>query len=668
MNDTANIKILVNNSRFELDYESATDLGIKFNRVVDDLQDLGSRKGDFSYTFKLPITDINKQAFNFADTHATKRVFVNQTYDCQVLNNNKLLLEGLIELTGLQNGYFNAVFYSKFTELLDGLTGTKLNELKTFDNITSWDFEVTMHNHIDAGFANSDEADYQFPFVFYNTFHTPFSLLDTAGTDDRSRSFGEPDDDYQNHYYMLNSQKLAAVKSENSVFFHQMPLAIYMKTILEKLLESAGWSLGGSFFDRADMKKIIMLYTGDNDVYDRARVLAADSESGTIELRLEEFLPDMDGIEFIKGLINTFNLYFFIDTKQRSISFETYNTLFNTTTNPYNITDKVDHSTAVFSRIEDYDPSVTFKVGSSANQRIDGDSQILTDNTDLSTGTFAKGTDEHFSNVFNKQGLTQGTISVPFGEPAIKKFILRNDYNFAGADLIAGDWNVFVPNISKQSPTDNANKKFFKKESHSTLFNTEDLMTHTGSPTLMFYYGVSQNDHIPKVGKGFAKDFMYVNMPENASNSNLRLPYCSPFQYKSKESRGNIEDYLTLINGDFGTYGKTRLAAEATYLQGLFFNMGTIASNEELETEFSLTFSDDDTLHDTLYTKFHRPKYSRYKDSELLSAVMQMSSVDWDEMQINRCIEYNNEYYHIVSIENYDPVLGISNINLIKVL
>ena len=82
--------------------------------------------------------------------------------------------------------------------------------------------------------------------------------------------------------------------------------------------------------------------------------------------------------------------------------------------------------------------------------------------------------------------------------------------------------------------------------------------------------------------------------------------------------------------------------------------------------DYSLTFGEDDTFNETLWTKFHKEKYKLYTDSELMECEMRMNDVDWNEMQINRPIRYNNENYSIISIDNYNVVNRTAKLKLIK--
>ena len=136
MAGVTNIKIIVED-RWELDYESPESLGIKFNRTTEDFADLSKRFGEFSYTFSIPQTKTNSEAFEWAGEKGRKGVFVGTQKSCRVYNNNKLLLDGVIELRSIKVGVYNCAFFSKFTQLLDVIEDKNLKDI-TDEEIGVW--------------------------------------------------------------------------------------------------------------------------------------------------------------------------------------------------------------------------------------------------------------------------------------------------------------------------------------------------------------------------------------------------------------------------------------------------------------------------------------------------------------------------------------------------
>ena len=69
-----NIKIITSSGK-QVDYKEAKDLGIKMNRIGDDLTNPDSRYGEFSYSFSLPMTRNNIEIFGYAGTPDVKNIF-----------------------------------------------------------------------------------------------------------------------------------------------------------------------------------------------------------------------------------------------------------------------------------------------------------------------------------------------------------------------------------------------------------------------------------------------------------------------------------------------------------------------------------------------------------------------------------------------------------------
>lgn len=283
MANTNRIRIIVYGQ--ELDYKSAEDLGIKFNRVVDDLNDLSKKFGDFSYSFNLPITKNNSRIFGYANSHGKRNKFKpNQDLPCEVYNNDALLLDGVISLQGITSESFDCIFYSKLKEFSDIIKDKELKELN-FDEI-SFNYETTMINHINADYANSDEALFQFPLVFYSTYYCQYSIYN--GENDYAGNPIIADQVYQNFYYCFNS---VSTSKFNHFYHHQFPMSFYIIRIMEQIFIDAGWTLGGQFWNNEDVKKIVMLYAGEQDVYDQAT--GVESGTGAVQLKPAKMLPKM---------------------------------------------------------------------------------------------------------------------------------------------------------------------------------------------------------------------------------------------------------------------------------------------------------------------------------------------------------------------------------------
>lgn len=659
------IKILTD--RGELIPKEGIDLNIQFNRIVDDLQDVSNRFGDFTYDFDLPIIKENSIVFGYSNSHGMKKLFPkNRNISCQIYKNNSLLLNGVVNLEAVTRDTYRCKFYSKFKELIDDLTEVgedgKEKSLRSLNlpTILNWKYEGSIIEHINADYKNSDETTHQYPLCYYSTMYCQKSYY-SGSTENRGGKF-TADSPYQNFYYCLNS----IGGNENRMYEHQYPPAIYLVSIVKQIMIDAGWKLGGQFFNGDNVKKIVLTYAGDEDIYDQATGIYSGNTS--LGLQLSKFLPDMSQAEFLKGVINYFNLYFKIDINNKIIELEPYDVFFNNADNidSYDITQKINLDTVEFSYIQNNNPTIKFKPAN--NQKTFGDNRVMSGATNNAyTQRWLSGSSKAYNQVFNRVGTTE-KIEVPFAEPNVKKHIMYNNYNYGGVNKSAGEHFIYLPLLSKQSPTDNDGMKFNKNDDETYVFNDESSIKFAGDCTLMYYYGLSTCDFENKTGKGGISNYMYTNIYSGSTLYRQRIGVCSPWQL-SNYNQDQINKYLDGVRTMNNPNIDDRSTITASYLKSLWqiigYSTGVLPA---LETEYSLVFDDQPYLHKTLWSVFHKNKWNRYANSELLTATMRMTEYDWEEMQINRPIQYNKEIYNIVSIEGYDPIQNSANITLIKKL
>ena len=640
-------------------------MGIKFARRVDDFNDLSKRFGDFSYTFNIPITKVNSQIFNFAAAHGKPNIFLNQSYPCQVYNNNKLLIDGTIELVGvdLQNAVFNVVLHSKISEFIDYITGKNLTDLH-FPTLV-FQYEKTIVDWTNKNYKNSDEALLQFPLVFYNTFYTPFTVYSGLTSMDGNTFPDAGDNVYQNFMYMFNTTPLP--HTPNEMFYHQFPPAVYMVRIMQQIFADAGWTLGGSFWQNDDIKKIVCLYVGETDVYDRAGVSGHTSGFTSPDKALNPalFMPaNIKQIDFVKGVINAFNLYFNIDIQNKIVNFESWYTWFGNRNNPVDLTDLIKRDTMVLQKADNANPSITFKP--SGNQYILGDNYIARNYSEnINSLIFYTGNPSQLQYVFNKVGSASDiNIDIMFGEPQTHRMWLYQDSaDYGGTGY--GYQQIFLPMISKQTPTDNGGKPFNAGTGNTQSFNTEATIQYAGEMSMYYYLGQSTSDIYP-VDSVPLKDLLYINVPTGYSAiiQKMKFGYCTPWMINI--NRVNIKEFysgLTSQNLAFKVRGRDIVTC--SYLQGAY-DMLTRNDKNINQTGFSLVFDDDNTYHETLYTKFHQAKYDKYQNNNLLVADCIMTDELWNNLQINVPILYYGEIYHLVQIDSYDPINNICNITIIK--
>jgi hypothetical protein len=640
----------------ELTIQDSESLGIVFNRIADDLTDLSTKYSDFSYDFEIPIVDSNNTIFSYASVEGNRRIFrKNQNIPCKVYLNDALLLDGLINLISINNTSYSCVLYSKYKDFVDGVGETLLRDLE-IEEIPLWEYEESMVQHMltEGISGNSDSTTYQFPLCKYSTYFTPYSIY-SGSTDNRGHTI-LADESYQNFYYLFNNKG----SSNNRMFIHQFPPSIYLVSVVEAVLRRGGYKLGGQFFNLENTKKIILTYAGDEDIYDQAT--GAISGSTGVTLQIGRFLPDTKCIDFINDILSTFNLYFDVDINNKIIRFNTWQSLFGDVFDPYDITKNVDKTTIEYSQVETNNPTIMFK--ESNNLNIMGDNYVVDDTSNNAyTQSWTKVSNVMFDNTFNRIGdETSDEIEVGFAAPTIQRTRIWNDTNRYGVVHAATDHVIYLPCLTAQSPTDNDNKKFNKATGDTYLFNTEDTIKFKGDWTLMYYYGISTSSFENKTGKGSIADYMYINIYVNNVLYRVPIGIASPFQLFNY--RDEIDNWLGSLT--IAKYSDRRTII-ASYLQSIWQLMGTNsgAPTDKL-TDYSLVFDDNNYFHKTLWSEMHSKKYDRYRNGKLLTATMRMNVTDWNEMKLGRPVKYSKTIYHIVSIEDYNPISNVATINLIE--
>lgn len=656
------LRIIVNGQN--LDYTSAEDLGLSFQRIADDEVDMSKRYGEFSYSFDVPKTKNNNVIFNNINSVGSKNIFKkNRDLPCVVFNNDELLLSGVISLESVNDGTYSCVLYSNLKEFSDFIADKTLQQLQ-FPVIT-WDYETSIVAHINNDYQTSDDTYWQFPLTYYTTYFTPYNTFKNK-VDYKSVTFDIKAYAHQQYFYLMNN---VTSNTPNRFYHHQFPPAFYVVSLLDQIFKDAGWTYSGQFFNQESTKRLVMLYSGDNDLYDRAISASASdyddvggiiSTSGlTTPLYPAKLCVDMLQSEFLNGIMNMFCLYPIVDTQNKSIKFSTFSELFGDTFNPYNITDKVFKDTVKFSYNTNNDPSIYFT--DSENFRVNGDNATSSGTTNnASTMVWKTVNNNNLDSFFNHRGGTSD-IELPFAAPTVKKTLVWNNNNISGTVTNSDTHTIFQPLMSSNTPY--KAQEFAGNTGDTYVFNDEGTISFDGAPTIHFYHGKSNTDIINRSGKGAASLYYYTNIYTNGVQNRVPICFCSPFMVST------YRDAIDAHSAAVDSMDSVKTIA-STYLRSIWNNLGTINTEDYtgFQAPYSLVFDSSSYLHDTLWTKFHQPKYERYQKSEVLEADMRMTTFDWNQMQLNRPILYNNEIYHIIEISGFNPITQTASLRLLKTL
>lgn len=665
MADINNIRIELSNGE-RLDYQSETSLGIKLNRIADDFIDPSKRFGEFSYTFNLPKTKNNDRIFEFPDAKGRIRIFVGKTFECDVFNNNQQLLSGIIELVGITDDTYQCRFYSKITQLVDELKGKKLNDMTYLDTV-DWEYEVSIINHI-RGVNRIPHVE--FPMSYYQT---PF----ISGGTRLGMVTTRAEINLALVYNYMNTNSGFNYNRRNPRYEAAFPPAIYLKSIMDGIFADIDWTYNSSFFNRADIQKIIIPFVGSGQDFSGA---VTDVTGGTDQLNLNKLLPKIGQAEFLKTVLNTFNLYMIPDVVNKSVVIETYNVLFADNSNPYPInvfdyeknyldtanliTTKDDGGNELplgFNRIMDYaaltGDNPTYIVNTSIDVRTAISKPVLSQ-------TYGK---ETFNKLWNK---TTGTKEIKLSLSACNyyPYTLINDRSRFNATTTALPYfTVGIPLISPQTPQNNEGKDFAESiEQNFVEGNDPSNFDYKGGLKMAYYYGAAAYNKSIDGGLTAYNDWQWVGIATGGTVTAptfARVPVCiaSPFILLSTEQFEDLKANIPLSSLEY----TDERGAEIHSILLTYYSAGDYVNDTHEPTTFSLTFGEN-SVYDNIYTTFHKKKYDDLENSYLLSGSIRMDENDWAAMQLNRTLLFDNELYKLVSIKGYDPIQRIASIEMIK--
>jgi hypothetical protein len=661
MADINNIKIQLYDGSL-IDYISAESLGIKFSRIADNFNDPSKKYGDFSYTFNLPKTKNNDRIFEFPDAKGRTGIFNGKSFECRVFNNNELLLDGIIELTTVNRDSYGCNFYSNFTLLVDELKDKNLKDLK-YDPINiaafSNNVERFIVSHINADYENSDEADFQFPLIKYTTFFSPdLNFSDREGNSEIAK-----ENRFEKIYNNYRNFIIPATEISNGLYFHQLPPAFYLVFYLKKIFEEAGFELSGSWINKSEIKRIIIPFIGDS--IDRSGLY--NPTNNTLNLKL--FFLDIKQIDFLKNILLYFNLYIVTDFKKKTIKLESFQEI-NKLLNPYNITSKLDFDT-VKKEKNNLDVILNYKENDNNNKSgvilpiTTQDKFLLEFNNyiyfhQIIYNRYQIPFFDYYNTVLNINNLVNKnfgnkTINFDINVPNYNTILLDNYRNINNTTIDIDGFEFFRNFISIPILTvdtlNNAPLFFEEGENTYPLANRPDKMNYNGDMMLVYYYGrnVNQNKKWINVITG--------GTPTTPTFSKIYIPFSSPYLT-------NVGTFLDL----FDTYINSSLNISDTFevsAVGRTYYDNVSGSSTFYNTPYSLTLKDN-SVYPNVYSEYHKDKYSQLATSNILKAKMRMDENDWREMTIDRLVEFDDEYYRIIAIKNYDPINRTADIELIK--
>jgi hypothetical protein len=669
------VKVIIN-AVDELELQDVTDIDIKLNRVVDDLQTPDKKFFEYSFTLTVPFTKINNRIMNHINEFDKDKKFRVTDFNARIYVNSKKIFDGILRINSLTDQGYKCKFFSKAVTLFDSLKSKKLNEAN-FSPI-SWSYEATIRSYCNNEYSPLDNTSpIQFPMAFYRTWYTPADYMASVGYTAPAYESVRCKPDY-NLLLMENTFNNGGVKY-NTSFYQQFPPAVFVYSIIKQIFQDAGWGVSSSWLEMDTTKRLIVPYNGDNSVWDRGNGLSLD---GT-QLYPGKFLPDMKQSEFLAGLINMFNLYVIVDADKQQVTLETYNNLFGDTYNPYDITDKVFEDTVEIAPADTRTVTFTYN-DDDLNKDIVG---LKRANSNLQP---LGGSYNPYSTIFDKYNTTDKynyanktsdanlpfnkEIKIPFSATNMVKVLMYNYEPWSGAtnNTYVGV-ELLLPMMSDQTLGDNSDNCFSEATGTTYLNNSPALYKYDGNTRILIWHGHSTSNYKVRyltggggsgsLGSAIRKDYCWVNhgYPFAAGVAKMRLNFASFQGYPSVNVSPQQVYNRAIVYNDY--------SGSTVYPINDVFNAHYCVEMEQTigegrSTEYSLSLSDSFANHQTLYNRFHKAKWENFRYNEVLSADMRMTERDWIEMHVARTIRYRKQLYRIVGITAYNPILQTASIEL----
>lgn len=252
------LKLYINNQLADLGEDK--DVDIKFNREFVDLNQIDSRKGDYSYSIKIPKNDVNNRIFQSANVINTIDKFVrNEEYEGMVVKEGDSTITGFIKLLKISDTFYELALISNNVAWAKLIQGKNLNELTNGDG-TPWELPF-VGNYADA--RQYSFQWYQDNFD-YKSYDVTFPLIP------RGIFFHSANTNPNNFF-------------TDSLSILDIPPAVYHLKVVKKIFENIGWTVDGDLFNDPEHQKLIMPFTSAEKYGWNYSTIAYSAASGATE-------------------------------------------------------------------------------------------------------------------------------------------------------------------------------------------------------------------------------------------------------------------------------------------------------------------------------------------------------------------------------------------------
>lgn len=163
-------ELIINNRRVDL--SENTNIGLTF--CANNIGELQNRQGNFSNTFKLPISKNNKEIFEWSHLQTSSSLMPYKKNKATYIQNGiEIISDGVAEIQYTDNDYFYVNVYSGNLDLMEAIGDATVGDLYKNDIIYNWNY---LNNR-----DKRDASDYfVYPFIDWrsdiDTFFTTDSI------------------------------------------------------------------------------------------------------------------------------------------------------------------------------------------------------------------------------------------------------------------------------------------------------------------------------------------------------------------------------------------------------------------------------------------------------------------------------------------------------------
>jgi len=141
-------ELIINDRRVDL--SDLTNIGLTF--CANNIGELQNRQGNFSNTFKLPITKNNREIFEWSHLQTSASLMPYKKLKATYIQNGvEIVTEGVAEISSVDNNYFYINVYSGNVDLTDAIGDITVGELYKNDSLVLWDV-VSAYNYVNQFF------------------------------------------------------------------------------------------------------------------------------------------------------------------------------------------------------------------------------------------------------------------------------------------------------------------------------------------------------------------------------------------------------------------------------------------------------------------------------------------------------------------------------------